>query len=115
MAKYPLISLMSLALLAGCSGLNYAIENYGDTQSKAHYYNGQKFSIFDKPDVGRMMVTPSVGKSFLNGLTLGLAATPEMTMQNAAQTYLDKTGRKCIAGDPKLIVDPQYEVFYVCS
>ena len=115
MTKHPLVALSALVLLAGCSGLNYAVQNYGDVDSKAHYYNGQKFSIFDKPDVGRLMVTPSAGQAFLQGLTFGLAATPEMTMQNAAQSYLDQTGRKCTVGDPKLIVDPQYEVFYVCS
>ena len=115
MAKHLLFSLTALVFLAGCSGLNYVMENYGDVESQAHYYNGQKFSIFDRPDVGRLMVTPSAGQAFLEGLTFGLAATPEMTMQNAAQSYLDKTGRKCTVGDPKLIIDPQYEVFYSCS
>ena len=115
MRKYVLFGVLSCGLLAGCSGMGYAIENYGGTNPVQFVEAGKKFRIFDKPAAGRLMITPSMGAAFAQGATFGGASAAEMTYQIASQAYLDSTGRKCEVGDMKLVVQPQWETFYTCS
>lgn len=113
MKKLPLAAALTLSV-AGCTGLQYAMDNYQGVPIVQQKYANQVFRVFDKPEENRLMITPSIGKSAVQGATWGAAATPEIFFQNAAQAFLDQSGRKCTAGDPKLIVQPQYEIFYTC-
>ena len=113
-SKFLIAGILSFGVLAGCSGVQYAMDNYRGIKPQKIAHNGQTFRVFDKPEEGRMMITPSLGKAALQGATFGAAATAEMTFQGAAETYLEITGRQCEVGDPKLVVQPQYEVFYRC-
>ena len=106
---------MPLLALTACGGMSYAIENYKGVDIERFDYAGQTFRIFDKPEESRLMITPSIGKAALGGATFGAANTAEMTYTNAAQEYLNSTGRKCIVSDLKLVVKPQWETFYNCS
>ena len=115
MRKPIIISIISFGLMSGCSGMSYAIENYSGLKPVPFVAAGQTFRIFDKPAEGRLMITPSIGAAALQGATFGGAATAEMTYQIASQAYLDSTGRKCTAGDMKLVIQPQWETFYKCS
>ncbi len=104
----------SLAFLTACSGMGYAIENYAGTKAIQFQHDGQRFRVYDKPAENRLMITPSFGRASLQGATFGGAATAEMTYELAAQAYLTSTGRECEISDLKLIVQPQYEAFYLC-
>ena len=101
--------------LTGCSGMNYAIQHYSDTTVERYTYNGQVFRVFDKPKEGRLMITPSLSRSALQGFTYGAAATAENTYQEASTAYLVSKGRDCTVSDLKLIVQPQWEAFYNCQ
>lgn len=111
-----IIGAIALSIMAGCSGVNYAIENYSGTKPvKFLDSEGQKFRIFDKPAEQKLMITPSLGASFAHGATFGSATTPEMKYQAAAAAYVKSTGRNCKMGDMRLIIEPQWETFYTCK
>ena len=112
MKKYLL--LIGFLTTAGCSGLNYALDNYSGIDPQRFEYGGQTFRIFDKPEDGRLMITPSLGRAFTQGATFGAAATAEASYANAAQAYLNSTDRRCSTSNVLLIVQPQYEVYYAC-
>ena len=115
MRKALVAGIVGFGLLAGCSGMNYAIENYSDIKPIQFVQSGKTFRIFDKPIEGRLMITPSIGSAAVQGATFGAAAAAEMTYKLAAQAYLDSTDRNCKAGDMTLVVQPQWETFYTCS
>jgi hypothetical protein len=115
MRKGLLVAAVGFGLLAGCSGMSYAIENYQGTKPVQYSYSGKTFRIYDKPIDGRIMITPTIGAAMAQGATFGAAATAEMTYEKAAQAYLDSTNRVCTVGDMKLIVQPQWETFYTCD
>ena len=106
---------LGFGLLGGCSGVNYAMENYGQAETQKYYYKNQSFRIFDVPSKNRLMISPSIGAAMWEGFTLGLADKPEMLYEKAAQAFLVSTGRSCIVGDLKLVIDPQWETFYTCE
>jgi hypothetical protein len=101
--------------LAGCSGMNYAMEHYNEVDPQPITYKDQSFRIFDKPTEGRLMITPTVGNSALQGLTFGGAATAQNTYKQAAAAYLGATGRTCEVTEMMLVVQPQWETFYKCD
>ena len=106
---------LAVLLLSGCSGLNYAMENYQSVKPITFNYAEQQFRIFDKPTEGRLMITPSIGGAMASGATFGLAGTAQNTFKSAALAYLSSTGRNCNASEMMLVVEPQWETFYTCS
>jgi hypothetical protein len=76
--------------------------------------------IFDKPTEGRLMITPSLGRSAaggaLRGLTLGAADTdiPKPEYQQAVEGWLVSEGRVCKVSDGYKITRPQWEFKYSC-
>ncbi|WP_321333695.1 hypothetical protein [Breoghania sp.] len=125
--------------LASCSGIHYALENYSGVEVQEHVVvptegpryieqpNGVRvdraahFRIFDKPTENRLMITASIGDAaaigLVKGATFGIADSdaPEVVYRNAAQDFLDKSGRSCAVADISLIATPQYEVRYACK
>lgn len=117
-----LIMVASLLSLTACAGMNYAIENYTGVKPKTFAHDDKTFRVFDKPNEGRLMITPSLGDAagagMVQGLTLGLSGNmsgPEGKFQKATETYLRITGRKCRITNGALVVQPQWEFFYTCS
>ena len=104
--------------LTGCAGMDSAMQ-YKDTPVKGFYYNGDDWRIFDKPR-GRLMITPSIGRSMgegaLSGLTFGAADTdiPKPEYQAAVQAWLAQSGRKCSVTDGYKLIRPQWELRYEC-
>lgn len=109
------LTIGSILVISGCSGMQYAIDNYKGVEVVRHNYQGQTFRIFDKPEENRLMITPTIGQSAARGATFGAASTPEIYFQNAGQTFLTEAGRNCEVGDPKIVAPPQYEIFYTCA
>jgi hypothetical protein len=84
-------------------------------------YSGDDWRIFDKPKEGRLMITPSIGRSAgmgaLSGLTFGAADTdiPKAEYQAAVEAWLVESGRKCAVTDGYKLIRPQREFRYRCQ
>lgn len=118
----PLIVALPLCGCAGGQAMQYAMSEYGGVPVQTHATAEDNYRIFDKPESGKLMITPSMAKAAAGGLvagsTLGLADANEALtrpMTVAAQSYLASTGRQCRITATELIVKPQYEVKYDCS
>jgi hypothetical protein len=131
---------IAAATLAGCQGVKYAMDNYKGVDIQ-HFVvmpaDGQRFvksttggpdvdrattwRIFDKPPENRLMITPSLSAAMAggaaSGLTFGAAEGVDgpAVFRDAAQRYLDSTGRTCTTTTVDLIMKPQYEVRYECQ
>lgn len=101
--------------LSGCSGLTYAIENYQSVDPVSFTNGSQGFRVFDKPNEGRLMITPTIGQAMAQGATFGAASTAQNTYKQASLAYLASTGRNCTSTEMSLVVQPQWEMFYNCS
>lgn len=73
-----------LFMLSACSGAGYAIENYSGVDVQHIQVNGESWRIFDKPNEGRLMVTPSLGRAAsvgaVQGATFGISDGGKDTM-----------------------------------
>jgi hypothetical protein len=123
MSKLTLGAVALALLLTGCAGAQYAMQNYSgiDPISWASPTTRKSYRIFDKPAEKRLMITLSIGGAAAqgagSGFTWGLVdtRTPEAVYQDAAIEWLATTGRKCKAEHTSLVLEPQYEVRYVCD
>jgi hypothetical protein len=113
------LALFSLVMLAGCAGVDKALE-YDDTVHKVSMAD-DTYRVFEHPNKDRIMVTPSLetglGAGFVQGATLGLvdAMTPEQKMEAAARKHLNDTGRSsCTLGNGYEILKGQYEFRITC-
>ena len=121
------ISLMILTVLAlgGCAGVNYVVHEYSGIEPKSFDVAGEDtYRVFDRPDVNKLMITPSLNKAMgagaLQGLTFGGVDAmdsigPKPMFEHAALAYLASTGRQCRIIDGYLVVRPQWEFKYDCS
>jgi hypothetical protein len=109
MKRFALIAV----LLAGCSGMSYALDNYSGVPVQRFSYMGQEFRVFDKPVEGRLMITPTAGEAYIGGATFGAVSTPETVYLQAANAFL--APRNCKGSTIALVVKPQYETFYNCG
>lgn len=77
--------------------------------------------IFDKSAEGRLMITPSLGRSAgagaVTGLTFGAADTdiPKPEYQRAVEGWLSAQGRNCMVTDGYKLIRPQWEFKYSCT
>lgn len=107
----PLVAL----LFSGCTGLDYYAENYEGYELQELKINGSDFIITDNTEDERLAIGPGRAAGFTQGLTFGLAKTPEAIYKEAAISYLASTGRKCTVSNPLLILEPLHEVMYSCQ
>ncbi|NOD94318.1 hypothetical protein GS636_16125 [Ruegeria sp. HKCCD4884] len=111
----------ALLYTASCSGMSYAMKTYGDVDPINFEAYGRTWRVFDKPESGLIMLTPSLGDAALagaaEGATFGLAGSMDPTQlvfQSAAAEYLKSTGRTCDIRSARLVIDPQWEFTYTC-
>lgn len=121
MPRTKLAVVATVALLAGCAGMNYALEHYRNVPVQ-HFTasSGSSFRVYDKPAENRLMIAASIGSAMGGGLargaTFGAAGgSSAVVFRDASEEYLRSTGRDCRAADIALVVEPQYEVRYDCS
>ncbi len=106
--------------LSGCAGLDAALQ-YNGTTVMPYMNMADTWRIFDKPVEGRLMITPSLGRSAgdgaLRGLTLGIADTdiPKPEYQQAVEGWLISSGRMCSVTDGYKLIRPQWEFKYSCK
>ena len=114
-----LSSIAGLLLLTGCAGYAAALQ-YSGTPVVPYMNMADTWRIFDRPQEGRLMITPSYGRAagagLLTGLTLGAADTdiPKPEYQTAVEGWLISTGRMCRVTDGYKLIRPQWEFKYSC-
>jgi hypothetical protein len=120
MRSFLLAALMVLPAIAGCAGIDAARE-YDDVQVTSFDANGHPWRIFDKPEEGRLMITPSFGRSAGAGLWRGLTfgavdgSPPKPEFQSAVEAYLaSHRPTKCTVLDGYVLLSPQWEFKYRC-
>lgn len=113
--------ILALAVLtAGCAGIQYA-NQYRGIEVERFSWDGQTWRIFDKPDEGRLMITPTLLRSarqgFVGGLFFGAFDTdiPKPRYEAATIGWLLESGRECTVTDGYEVVSPQWEFTYTCQ
>mgnify|MGYP003677271706 CR=1 FL=1 len=111
---------MFFLFIGGCQSISTAMQY--NSKVNLVQMSDDKYRIFEHPKGDRIMTTSSLGKAVgqgvVQGATLGLASvkTPEQRHEAAARHYLDQTGRSsCQITKGYLLVEPQYEFFFVCN
>lgn len=106
-------------VFASCGNLRYIVAEYDGIKTVVHQAPQATIRIFDKPAQQKMMVTPTIGKALgmgaASGATLGMwtPGTDPFPLQEAAQNYLDVTGRRNYRiTKGRLLVKPQWEFEY---
>ena len=61
MKSSKVLALAVAAGLAGCGTLNYITKTYSDIRVIDFAGVDDTYRIFDRPDIGRLMITPSFG------------------------------------------------------
>ena len=119
-AFLPVLFALS-APLAACSGVSYAMQEYGEVDVERFSYGDDTWRIFHRPDERKLMITPSLGRSAASGaasgLTLGLGGGPTGPFgayRAAAQSYVAMVGAGCAITDGGLVMTSQYEFYYSC-
>ena len=114
MSKFSLLG--SAFLLSACGGVGYALENYTGVQVQRIEANAETWQILDKPEEGRMMITPSIGRAAAvgaaQGATFDLSDGGRDTFQEfraVAATYLGNRDDRYSITNGALVVSPQYE------
>lgn len=107
-------ALACLVTLSGCAGID-AARQYNDVDPVSMTVHDHDWRIFDKPKESRMMVTPSIGRSFAAGLPGGDIPKPQYAA--AAEAWLAKNhaGKTCTIVDGYVILQPQWEFTYKCA
>lgn len=106
--------------LAGCAGVSHAMQYAGTTIVRVET-DDDVYRIYDKPDEGRLMITPSIGRAaadgFVRGGTIGIvdSSSPKPFFRNAVEKHFARTGRtQCKITDGYVILHPQWEFTYTC-
>lgn len=107
-----------------CGNLGYIIKTYDSTTIRSEFdYQGEEYRIFDRKDLGKVMITPSLGSAassgFVRGATIGIVnpENDERRYHSVAEKYLtkDRPSEICNVNDGRLLVTPQWEFVYLCS
>lgn len=106
-------------VLSGCQNAGYIMETYNVPKKTVKSERGT-FVVFDRPDLGKMMTTPSVGTlagpAFVQGATFGAVKLdpPVQEHQAVARRFFRETGRNCTIRTSSEILRPEYEHTYSC-
>lgn len=120
--KKFLAVLAAFYVVSGCTGeTEFYTKDYSNVLSQEIQHNGRVWHIFDKPQEGRLMITPSVraaaGAGVATGLTLGLIPSPNgkaSTFRPAVDAYLSQKSGNCGVTFARILIKPYYEFSYSC-
>ena len=90
-------------ILSGCG--NYLTENYSTVPKIDITTKKGTFVIQNK--AGKLIIRPS--------LIEALEMTPLPYIREAAQEFLDKTGKKCLITNQDVVLESFYEFSYSCQ
>lgn len=123
MKKLFLLCFIAITQTA-CGNLGYILKTYDETTIKSDFdYQGEEYRIFDRKDLNKVMITPSLGSAassgFVQGATFGIVKpeNDERRYHNVAEKYLakDRPSQLCNVNEGRLLVNPQWEFVYLCS
>lgn len=116
------LQILALTILCGCGGINYAMQNYSGVDVQTFGFAGTVYRVFDKPEEGRLMITPTLGNAaaagVIQGGTLGLSGdplSPQGQFRQASDAFIKQRNQKCRVTDGAKVIHPQYEFFYTCT
>lgn len=118
--KKALIACAMVGMLAGCQNAGYIMETYNKVPKQPVKTASGTFWIFDRPDQGKILTTPTPGSmivpAYVSGLTLGAAKLDPLVQahQEVAREWFKKTGRSCEIKTSTEIWRPEYEHTYQC-
>ncbi len=121
------ISILAVAIststLFGCANMGYVINTYGGMDHSEIEHEGYTYRIFDRKDLSKVMITPSLGQSIRGGAIKG-ATFGGVNIQDdkgrftgVAIDYLNKENpaKLCEVKSGEMILDPQWEFIYLCN
>lgn len=116
------IALVLAAGLSACASVDYVVTTYGNIPAESFALpDGSSYRVFDRPDIGKIMTTPSIRATVTTGVvsqaTLGLVDdTPNVVHHRiAAEAWLASRGRTCsLVGASREILTTQFEHDYTC-
>lgn len=117
--KY-IVAAALVAGLAGCQNAGYIMDTYNQVGKQIVQTPGGNFWVFDRPDLGKIMTSPSpgtiAGPAVFSGMTLGMVKLDPVVQahQAVAKMWFKQTGRTCEIKTSSEIWRPEYEHTYVC-
>lgn len=93
------------------------IKTYGDTSVEKIAANNSEYRIFHRPDLKKIMVTPTLGRAFASGATFyAYDPTKGDGMKMACKTYLsNKAYQECVVTRGEEVITEQVEFSYECK
>lgn len=107
----------ALVLSACTQGVN-AVQSYSDVPVQIFASGGERWQIYDKPEVGSLLVRASAQTSLTDEETLGSTTVPgavpgeAAVFQTVASSYLQPRG--CTVTSRRKLVGWNYEFTYSC-
>lgn len=116
------LTLMLAGGLSACASVDYVVTTYGNIPADSFALpDGASYRVFDRPDIGKIMTTPSIRATVTTGVvsqaTLGLVDdTPNVVHHRiVAEAYLASRGRTCsLVGASREVLTTQFEHDYTC-
>ena len=117
------VIVVTVLMITGCGNFGYIIKTYDSTASRSEFdYQDETYRIFDRKDLCKVMVTPSLGAAALHGAAKGATFggvnidNDQTLYQSVATAYLakDRTTQACKILEGKLLISPQWEFIYLC-
>lgn len=111
---------LGLLFLSGCAGVDSAMQ-YDGINPVSFESGDSTWRIFDKPNEGRVMITPSIAEAAAEGAMTGLtfggfdSEIPKPVYQAAVAAWLGSTDRHCTITDGYKLIRPQWEFTYQCG
>jgi hypothetical protein len=115
--------ILATLVLSGCGSIGYVMNTYGSVDNTEIDYEGHTYRIFDRKDISKVMITPSIGQAMRGGAIKG-ATFGGLNIQddkgrftNVATAYLqkDRPSEICEVKSGEMILDPQWEFVYLCT
>ena len=107
--------------LGGCAGnWGYVLDTYTSSQGTNIETPNGTYRIWDRPDLGKVLTSPSIGSAIALGAVSGLTFMAVkidpvvQAHQTAAKQFLASTGRNCEIKTSSEILRPEYEHTYLC-
>lgn len=99
--------------LAGCAASSHLMDVYSGVQATNIDTPAGEYRIWDRPDLGVMLTSPSAPTILARGNNLGL--DPEGDNVAAARLWFQRSGRNCRITHSTEALHPEYEHTYVCA
>jgi hypothetical protein len=128
MKKLVLITILALVTLtqSACGTMGHIVSTYGafsNVERSEFDYQGETYRMFDRKDLSKVMITPSLGTAAANGFVRGATLysvnldNDEARYKSVAVAFLAKERMQeiCSVTESKLLITPQWEFVYLCS